>query len=410
MPYVSLPVTWDELAAAERTKDAQNLFFQSNEALQRLAKTGDLFAEVEALKQNVPKEIVNGGVADPSPKPLEKYKAKRDFSKTSEPPPIVPERSAQGSTRRFVVQKHAASHLHYDFRLEMEGVLKSWTVRKGPPLEPDVNRLAMPTEDHPLDYLSFEGIIPKGQYGGGTVMVWDIGTYNLIEGNVHKGYLKIFLAGEKLKGEWVLTRGQEEGGRSRWYLIKADRKTLKVPKAKADRSAISGRSMEQIAAKPDREWQSNREETHKQPKRAGANHRAQESEVELPGIDSLPKAKIRFVKPMLARLVNEVPDSPERQYEIKLDGYRVEIVKRDDNVEVFSRRENQLNQKYPAIAKAFDELSPDTVLDGEIVALDSKGRPDFNTLQNWKTGKNVYFYAFDILAYKGRDFRRHSRG
>jgi len=403
VPYVSLPVTWEELAVAERADDAQSLFFEPNEALKRLSQTGDLFAEVETLKQNLPKEIANGGAADPPPKPLEKYNAKRDFSKTSEPPPIVPGRSAQGSTRRFVVQKHAASHLHYDFRLEMEGVLKSWAVPKGPPLDPDVNRLAMPTEDHPLDYLSFEGIIPKGQYGGGTVMVWDIGTYNLIEGNVHKGYLKFFLEGKKLKGEWVLTRGQEEGGRPRWYLIKADHKRLKLSKAKDDRSALSGRTMEQIAAKPDREWQSNRDARGEEAKHSAAEHPVQESDVELPEIGSLPRAKLRFVEPMLAKLVNDVPASPEWQYEIKLDGYRAQVVKRDGNVEVFSRRENRLNERYPAIAAAFEKLPPGTILDGEIVALDSKGRPDFNTLQNWKRGKNLYFYAFDILAYKGRE-------
>ena len=411
VPYVSLPVTWDELAAAERGKDARSLFFELDQALKRLAKTGDLFSEVEKLKQNLPQDIVEAGAADPPPppKPLERYRAKRDFSKTSEPPPAIPERSAQGSTRRFVVQKHAASHLHYDFRLEMAGVLKSWAVPKGPPLEADVKRLAMPTEDHPLDYLSFEGVIPKRQYGGGTVMVWDIGTYNLVEGNVHRGYLKFFLAGKKLKGEWVLTRGHEEGGRPRWYLIKADHKTLKLPKAKADLSALSGRTAEQIAAKPDREWQSNRahpgEDAKEEPaaKHPVAKNSAPEAHRKVPDIDSLPKATIRFVEPMLAKLVDKVPESADWQYEIKLDGYRALMVKRDGSIDVFSRRENRLNEKYPAIAKALEELPPDTVLDGEIVALDAKGRPDFNTLQNWKRGKNLFFYAFDVLAYKGRD-------
>ena len=405
VPYVSLPVTWDELAAAERANDARSLFFEPHEALKRLTKTGDLFADVEKLKQNLPRDILEAGAVDPPPKSLEKYRAKRDFSKTGEPPPATPGRSRQGSTRRFVVQKHAASHVHYDFRLEMEGVLKSWAVPKGLPLVPNVNRLAMPTEDHPLDYLSFEGIIPKGQYGGGTVMVWDIGTYNLIEGNVHRGSLKFFLAGEKLNGEWVLTRGPEEGGRPKWYMIKADHKTLRLPKAKADKSALSGRTMEQIAAKPGREWQSNRE-AHAGPRHSTARNAAQEARREIPDVDSLPKAKIRFVEPMLAKLVSEVPESPDWQYEIKLDGYRALVVRRDGNVDVFSRCENRLNEKYPEIAKALEALPPDTVLDGEIVALDAKGRPDFNTLQNWKRGKNLFFYAFDILAYNGRDVSR----
>jgi bifunctional non-homologous end joining protein LigD len=255
-PYVSLPVTWEELDEAMRTKDAQRLYFEPEEALKRLEKTGDLFAQVETLKQNLPGEVLTA--LRKSPKPLERYREKRNFSETPEPPPAAPERSRQGSTRRFVIQKHAASHLHYDFRLEMDGVLKSWAVPKGPPLEPNVRRLAMPVEDHPIGYLDFEGIIPKGQYGGGTVMVWDIGTYNLIEGNVHKGFLKFNLAGKKLKGEWVLTRGRDdEGGRPKWFLIKTGPKAQRLSKAQADRSAISGRTMEEIAEHPEREWQSN---------------------------------------------------------------------------------------------------------------------------------------------------------
>ncbi len=261
VPYVSLPVTWEELAEATQKNDARSLYFGPEEALRRLERTGDLFAPVETLKQKLPAEVLTAlrqSTPTQSPKLLERYREKRHFSETPEPAPVVPERSRQGSTRRFVIQKHAASHLHYDFRLEMEGVLKSWAVPKGPPLEPNVKRLAMPVEDHPIGYLDFEGIIPKGQYGGGTVMVWDIGTYNLIEGNVHKGFLKFYLWGKKLKGEWVLTRGRDdEGGRPKWFLIKAGPKAQRLSKAKADRSAISDRTMEEIAEHPEREWQSN---------------------------------------------------------------------------------------------------------------------------------------------------------
>jgi bifunctional non-homologous end joining protein LigD len=257
VPYVSLPVTWEELDKATRAKDARSLYFGPEEALKRLEKTGDLFAPVETLKQKLPVGVLTA-LKQQSPKPLERYREKRNFSETPEPAPAVPKRSRQGSARRFVIQKHAASHLHYDFRLEMEGVLKSWAVPKGPPLEPNVKRLAMPVEDHPIGYLDFEGIIPKGQYGGGTVMVWDIGTYNLIEGNVHKGFLKFYLSGKKLKGEWVLTRGRDDdGGRPKWFLIKPGPKVQRLSKARADRSAVSGRTMEQIAEHPRREWQSN---------------------------------------------------------------------------------------------------------------------------------------------------------
>lgn len=255
-PYVSLPVTWDELIAVQRGNARESLYFEPEVALARLAKIGDLFAPVEKLKQKLPKEIVAS--VKRTPKMLETYRQKRDFSRTSEPPPVIPERSRQSATRRFVIQKHAASHLHYDFRLEMHGVLKSWAVPKGPPLVKEEKRLAMPTEDHPLDYLSFEGIIPKGQYGGGTVMVWDIGTYDLIEGNFFKGYLKFYLQGKKLKGEWVLTRSRDDGDRPKWFLIKGGEKPAKISKVAENRSALSGRTMEQIAKNPEREWQSNR--------------------------------------------------------------------------------------------------------------------------------------------------------
>ena len=255
-PYVSLPVTWEELIAAGRAQKRESLYFEPEAALARLEKVGDLFAPIEKLRQKLPKEIVAS--VKVAPEELEKYREKRDFSRTPEPPPVVPERSRQGSTRRFVIQKHAASHLHYDFRLEMHGVLKSWAVPKGPPLTKEDKRLAMPTEDHPLEYLSFEGIIPKGQYGGGTVMAWDIGTYDLIEGNFFKGYLKFYLQGKKLKGEWVLTRSHETGDRPKWFLLKVGEKPLKISKAAENRSALSGQTMDQIAKNPEREWQSNR--------------------------------------------------------------------------------------------------------------------------------------------------------
>ena len=255
-PYVSLPVTWDELIAAGRAQKRESLYFEPEAALSRLEKIGDLFAVVEKLKQKLPKEIVASARA--VPKPLEKYREKRNFSRTPEPPPVIPEGTRQGSTHRFVIQKHAASHLHYDFRLEMHGVLKSWAVPKGPPLLVAEKRLAMPTEDHPLDYLSFEGIIPKGEYGGGTVMVWDVGTYDLIEGSTFKGYLKLHLHGKKLKGEWVLTRSRDEVDRPKWFLIKGGDKPVKISKAADNRSALSGRTITQIANNPDREWHSNR--------------------------------------------------------------------------------------------------------------------------------------------------------
>ncbi|HEY6464695.1 MAG TPA: non-homologous end-joining DNA ligase, partial [Candidatus Acidoferrales bacterium] len=402
-PYVSMPITWDELIRAERAGKAEGLYFEPDAAVARVEKIGDLFAPIEKMKQKLPQEIQASATA--TPESLQTYREKRDFSRTPEPGPIVPARSADHKERRFVIQKHAASHLHYDFRLEMQGVLKSWAVPKGPPLAPDERRLAMQTEDHPLDYLNFEGIIPQGEYGGGTVMVWDIGTYELIDGNYFKGHLKFYLHGKKLKGEWVLSRSRDEAGRPKWFFMKAGAKPVRISKAATDRSALSGRTMEQIARSPEREWHSNRPARAAKPAKAVAKaHVAKEataSKAEAVDLESLPAANVKFVEPMLAKTTDKVPEGPRWQYEIKLDGYRALAVKRGHSVELFSRRGNRMGQKYRAVATAFDDLPEDTILDGEIVALDTDGRPNFYALQNWKPNKPVFFYAFDILAYRG---------
>ena len=177
---------------------------------------------------------------------LTEYRRKRDFAKTKEPAPSPVRRSRQGSARRFVIQKHAASHLHYDFRLEIDETLKSWAVPKGPPYKHSEKRLAMPTDDHPLEYLDFEGVIPKGQYGGGTVMVWDIGTYELMEGDYDRGYLHFYLSGRKLKGEWQLIRGRQQGNRRMWFLGKVTTSMRPISKKKENESALSGRTMDEI--------------------------------------------------------------------------------------------------------------------------------------------------------------------
>lgn len=262
-PYVSLPVRWDELSDALQSKDTDSLFFTPEEALKRVEEVGDLFKPVLTQVQKLPIEVrryfEQRSRPSKSNESLQPYEAKRDFKKTAEPKPRARSRSRQGSRRRFVIQKHAASHLHYDFRLEMHDVLKSWSVPKGPPFKKDERRLAMPTEDHPIEYLDFEGIIPKGQYGGGTVMVWDIGTYDLAEGNYYKGMLRVYLNGEKLKGEWTLQRfvnGKNE--RDKWYLIKTDHNTRAVSKKRDDESALTKRTMAEIASSRDAVWQSNR--------------------------------------------------------------------------------------------------------------------------------------------------------
>jgi len=267
-PYVSLPVTWDELSDALKQKDTEALFFTPEEALERVKTRGDLFKRVLTQKQKFSGELrqyfehQRVQKSKRSSASLKQYEAKRDFEKTAEPKPLAARRSAQGSRRRFVIQKHAASHLHYDFRLEMHDVLKSWSVPKGPPFKKDERRLAMPTEDHPIEYLDFEGIIPKGQYGGGTVMVWGLGTYEVIEGNYYKGFLRFHLNGAKLKGEWTMTRfavsKDQSDNRDKWHLIKTGHNTRVISKARDDQSVITKRTMAQIASAGDAVWQSNR--------------------------------------------------------------------------------------------------------------------------------------------------------
>jgi bifunctional non-homologous end joining protein LigD len=267
-PYVSMPVEWNELSDALKKRNADSLLFTPEEAIERVANVGDLFKPVLKQKQKLPTELrryfeqQQHSHTSRRTEALKPYAAKRDFSKTAEPKPTVPRGSRQGSRRRFVIQKHAASHLHYDFRLEMHDVLKSWSVPKGPPFKKEERRLAMPTEDHPIDYLDFEGIIPKGQYGGGTVMVWDIGTYELIEGNYYKGVLRFYLNGTKLKGEWTMKRfaeGRDEADtRDKWHLIKTGKTARAVSKKRDDRSALTNRTMIEIASAADAVWQSNR--------------------------------------------------------------------------------------------------------------------------------------------------------
>jgi bifunctional non-homologous end joining protein LigD len=269
-PFVSMPVEWKELQAAVKTGNRDRLYFRPDAALRRLEKTGDLFKPVLSLRQKLPKQFVHQAETagaktqvqvSASSASLGEYQRKRDFTKTKEPPPApAPPPKRQTNAPRFVIQKHAASHLHYDFRLEMDGTLKSWAVPKGPPYERGEKRLAMPTEDHPIAYLDFEGTIPKGQYGGGTVMVWDIGTYELIEGSCNKGYLRFRLSGKKLNGEWQLIRGRaRQGNRVMWFLGKVGSSMRPLSKKKDDESAITGRTMEQIRTSSDAVWESNRQ-------------------------------------------------------------------------------------------------------------------------------------------------------
>ncbi|MFL6451559.1 MAG: non-homologous end-joining DNA ligase [Bryobacteraceae bacterium] len=389
LSFVSLPVTWEELKVALDKKDGQSLYWEPEPALERVTDKGDLFAQVLVQRQSLPAAVLEalGQSVNPAPKPnnsLREYERKRDFRKTAEPGPRVPRASSQGSKKRFVIQKHAASHLHYDFRLEMHNVLKSWAIPKGIPYALEERRLAMATEDHPVEYLEFEGIIPEGQYGGGTVMVWDIGSYEIVEGNYYKGSLHVFLKGKKLKGDWLLSK--DRTGSAKWKIEKIDSAAKPVSTNKENASALTGRTMEQIAAEAKSVWHSNR------------------TSVADLDLDSLPDSQMRFVEPMQCKLVAKLPEGSEWQYEVKLDGYRALAIRSGSHVSLLSRRNRSLADQFPEIETALASLEDGIILDGEIVTLDSNGRPSFNLLQNYTSkAANVVYYVFDQLAYRRKD-------
>ena len=381
-PYVSMPVTWEELQAARQRNDGQSLYFTAPDAIVRMRERGDLFAPVLTLTQALPAAFVSALHVTPSrPRSLAAYEEKRHFASTPEPAPqpvAMPQRSRQGGRRRFVIQKHAASHLHYDLRLESsQGALHSWSVPKGMPYADGERRLAVNTEDHPIEYLTFEGVIPQGQYGGGTVMVWDIGTCEIIDGNYWKGRVHFHLSGRKLKGEWVLERDKARGDNA-WSLVKVAG-AHKPPTAKReDMSALSGRTMSDIARARDAIWQSNR--------------------------SNAPRATLRFVEPMHCKLAATLPEGREWTYEIKYDGYRALGARTADGVRLWSRRGNDLRDRFPAVADALAQLPMDTMIDGEIVAIGSDGRPSFKMLHRVATpAERIHYYAFDVLAHQGID-------
>ncbi len=400
-PLVAMPVTWDELGKAVKKGDADALFIEPDAALRRLKKTADLFAPVLKLKQTLPEPFMKlmprSGDSHPQGRTaaLDAYRRKRDFNKTPEPLPTVLRSSRRGSRKRFVIQKHAARRLHYDFRLEMDGTLKSWAVPKGPPYELNERRLAMAVEDHPVEYAKFEGVIPRGEYGGGTVMVWDIGTYELIDGTYGQGKLHLFLEGKKLNGEWVLVKGAARNGKGNvWYCIKAGASVARPTAKEEDASALSGRSLDEIAAAADAVWHSGR---------SGSKDNAESAPATEENLASLPRTKVRFIEPMLAQAVGELPnDRRAWVYEVKLDGYRCLIGKNGHGVKLWSRRGNLFNEDFPGLVRACAALPEDTVVDGEVVALDEHGRMSFNLLQHRRSQASALrYYAFDLLIYKG---------
>jgi bifunctional non-homologous end joining protein LigD len=365
-----------------------------------------------------------------TPKSLAIYRKKRDFEKTAEPSGEA--RVTASKRRRFVIQKHAAKQLHYDLRLEFDGVFKSWAVARGPSLDPHDKRLAVEVEDHPLDYGDFEGTIPKGQYGGGTVQLWDRGFWDADnpERGFEKGDLKFTLHGEKLGGSWVLVRMRHDrfgGKRTNWLLIKHRDDFAREGEANdildADQSVASGRTMDQIAAgkgrapkpfmtarssgKADAVWHSNRGDAAdaRTANKTGASRPATATAREAAAMPD-------FVAPQLCMSVDRPPSAEGWCHEIKFDGYRVQVRVEDADVVLKTRKGLDWTDKFPAIAKQTSAL-PDCLIDGEIVALDHKGNPNFSTLQaaiaDGKTDQLIFF-AFDLLFADGMDLRPLSLG
>ena len=361
----------------------------------------------------------------------------RDFQVTREP---------RGSNRKgkssleskalpFVVQKHAATRLHYDFRLGWEGVLKSWAVAKGPSYNPADKRLAMQVEDHPWEYRDFEGIIPKGQYGGGTVMVWDQGEW-LPHGDVDQGlrdgHLKFELRGNKLVGDWVLVRMHGRNDRPdkpSWLLIKEKDQYARDDSGEAitdeaPDSAVTGRTMEQIAANQDRIWNS------KQASRNGADKpsqtgqvsgerlREQKSNKAAPDVRKYPAERFPgFIPPQLAQSASSAPSGDEWMHELKLDGYRIQIhiraagskSKKNRTVQLLTRKGLDWSARMPDIATAAGQLpAMEAILDGEAVVLDDHGLSNFAGLQaafQEGTQRNITYFAFDVLHLDGHNLR-----
>ena len=265
IPSVSMPVSWKELGAAIKKADESKLYFEPQEALRRVQKLGDLFEPVLTLKQKIPGrfQTPKQRVAVKGDHSINAYEAKRDFSQTKEPAPSSKTKKRRTKDPMFVIQKHEARRLHYDFRLEMDGVLRSWAVPNGLPTELNDKRLAVHVEDHPMEYAKFEGIIPSGNYGAGTVMVWDMGTYKTMEEDPIKAYydgkLHLYLTGEKVKGEWVLVKTKmREGENNQWLLMKKGERLKPITAKRDDQSILTGRSMKKIASDKDAEWISNR--------------------------------------------------------------------------------------------------------------------------------------------------------
>ena len=339
--------------------------------------------------------------------PLQEYQEKRDFSRTPEPQGSQ-EQPGKGPLR-FVVQKHRASHLHYDFRLELDGVLKSWAIPKGPSLDPGQRKLAIQVEDHPLEYRDFEGVIPEGEYGAGTVMLWDEGTYYVpgVEGrqdneavlrkDLKRGRLEIFLEGSKLKGEFDLVRLKNDQPDS-WLLIKKrDAYASQKNVLEQDRSVASGLTLEGIK---------DQHAAHDPPPKSRGKPLLDLSQINLEG--SVQGSMPTEIEPMLATLTEEPFNREGWLFEIKWDGFRAMAEVMNGSVHLYSRNNLGFEEEFGAIVHDLETLRFNAVFDGEIVVVDEQGRSSFQLLQSYRrTGEGILaYYVFDLLYLEGYDLRQ----
>ncbi len=317
--------------------------------------------------------------------PLKDYRTKRNFRRTPEP---VGTTKKTSPVLHFVVQKHRASHLHFDFRLELDGVLKSWATPKGPSMNPEDKRLAMMVEDHPLEYRNFEGIIPKGNYGAGEVIIWDEGAYSSPETSdpalsakhmrkgLAKGHLSFVLSGTRLKGLFSLVKIDEKNS---WLLIKqSDDYASAKPVSRFDTSVRSGRHLNDLTSDD-------------------------------PIRESKPKTfKGEGMSPMLATAINKPFDHPEWLFELKLDGYRAIAEVTSDGIALYSRKQTSFVDSYPNIVVDLSKIKQSIIIDGEIVVLDAAGRSRFQLLQHYneKPIGSLRYFIFDLLALDGRDLTK----
>ena len=343
---------------------------------------------------------------------LEDYRKKRDFSRTPEPPGEA--RPAGGSS--YCIQKHAASRLHYDFRLELDGVLLSWAVPKGPSFDPRDKRLAMHVEDHPVEYGSFEGVIPEGEYGAGAVVLWDRGTWApLVEPGLalKKGELKFHLYGDKLVGKWVLVRIKGDDPKA-WLLIKEKDEHVR-PSAELDivsarpESVVSGRGLAEVAAERDRLWHSKAVRPGGEVDPGGPAEGDGGERLRLADVAGAVRGPLPRTQPLALAMVVEVPPAGDDWlHEIKHDGYRIVARIEEGEVQLVSRNGKDWTKEFPQVARAVSRLPAGTaLLDGEVAAVLPGGATSFQALQRraMAGAAPLVYFVFDLLHLDGWDLR-----